>query len=280
MWKWLHPYAKTERSYQLCQSLLPWFSVLGLLTLILGAIWGLVFAPADYQQSDAFRIIYIHVPSAILSKMLYSSMAIAAFIGLVWQVKTAFMAMIALAPIGAMVTFVSLITGAVWGKPMWGTWWEWDARLTSQLILLFLFFGVMSLYKSFDDQQQAGKAAGVMAIVGVINLPIIHYSVEWWNTLHQGATILKMDKPSMPPEMLWPLLLCILSWALVSGAIFLLRLQNEIIRREIKRPWVISMVNDAMVNGAIVNGAMVNGAVDQQNTSTNDSNSTKQQQAQ
>jgi heme exporter protein C len=280
MWKWLHPYAKTERSYQLCQSLLPWFSVLGLLTLIVGAIWGLVFAPADYQQSDAFRIIYIHVPSAILSKMLYSSMAIAAFIGLVWQVKTAFMAMIALAPIGAMVTFVSLITGAVWGKPMWGTWWEWDARLTSQLILLFLFFGVMSLYKSFDDQQQAGKAAGVMAIVGVINLPIIHYSVEWWNTLHQGATILKMDKPSMPPEMLWPLLLCILSWALVSGAIFLLRLQNEIIRREIKRPWVISMVNDAMVNGAIVNGAMVNGAVDQQNTSTNDSNSTKQQQAQ
>jgi heme exporter protein C len=275
MWKWLHPYAKTERSYQLCQSLLPWFSVLGLLTLILGAIWGLVFAPADYQQSDAFRIIYIHVPSAILSKMLYSSMAIAAFIGLVWQVKTAFMAMIALAPIGAMVTFVSLITGAVWGKPMWGTWWEWDARLTSQLILLFLFFGVMSLYKSFDDQQQAGKAAGVMAIVGVINLPIIHYSVEWWNTLHQGATILKMDKPSMPPEMLWPLLLCILSWALVSGAIFLLRFQNEIIRREIKRPWVISMVNDAMVNGA-----MVNGAVDQQNASTNDSNSTKQQQAQ
>lgn len=270
MWKWLHPYAKTERSYQLCQSLLPWFSVLGLVTLIVGAIWGLAFAPADYQQSDAFRIIYIHVPSAILSKMLYSSMAIAAFIGLVWQVKTAFMAMIALAPIGAMVTFVSLITGAVWGKPMWGTWWEWDARLTSQLILLFLFFGVMSLYKSFDDQQQAGKAAGVMAIVGVINLPIIHYSVEWWNTLHQGATILKMDKPSMPPEMLWPLLLCILSWALVSGAIFLLRLQNEIIRREIKRSWVISMVNEAMVNGAM----------DQQNASTNDSNSTTQEQAQ
>ena len=252
MWKWLHPYAKTERSYQLCQTLLPWFSVLGLLSLVVGAIWGLAFAPADYQQSDAFRIIYIHVPSAILSKMLYSSMAIAAFIGLVWQVKTAFMAMIALAPIGAMVTFVSLITGAVWGKPMWGTWWEWDARLTSQLILLFLFFGVMSLYKSFDDQQQAGKAAGVMAIVGVINLPIIHYSVEWWNTLHQGATILKMDKPSMPTEMLWPLLLCILSWALVSGAIFLLRLQNEILRREIKRPWVLSMVNGPMVSGAAV----------------------------
>ena len=260
MWKWLHPYAKTEKTYQLCQTLLPWFTVTGLFTLVIGIVWGLAYAPADYQQSDAFRIIYIHVPSAILSKMLYSSMAIAAFIGLVWQVKTAFMAMIALAPIGVMVTFVSLLTGAVWGKPMWGTWWEWDARLTSQLILLFLFFGVMSLYKSFDDQQQAGKAAGVMAIVGVINLPIIHYSVEWWNTLHQGATILKMDKPSMPTEMLWPLLLCILSWALVSGAIFLLRLQNEIVRREIKRPWVIALASRAASGQAPVlpNGEQAN----------------------
>ena len=241
MWKWLHPYAKTERSYWLCQRLLPWFSVLGLLSLVVGCVWGLVFAPADYQQGESFRIIYIHVPSAIWSKGLYSAMAIAAFIGLVWQVKTAFMAMNALAPIGAMVTFVSLITGAAWGKPMWGTWWEWDARLTSQLILFFLFLGVISLYKSFEDKQQAGKAAGVMALVGVINLPIIHYSVEWWNTLHQGATILKLDKPSMPPEMLYPLLICIVSWGLVSGAIFLLRLQNEILSREYKRPWVVTL---------------------------------------
>jgi heme exporter protein C len=170
-------------------------------------------------------------------------MAIAAFIGLVWQVKTSFMAMTALAPIGAMVTFVSLITGAAWGKPMWGAWWEWDARLTSQLILLFLFLGVISLYKSFEDKQQAGKAAGVMAVVGVINLPIIHYSVEWWNTLHQGATIMKLDKPSMPPEMLWPLLLSILGWALVSAAIFLLRMQNEILQRELRRPWVVALAN-------------------------------------
>jgi heme exporter protein C len=242
MWKWLHPYAKTERSYQLCQTLLPWFALLGGLSLFIGTVWGLAFAPADYQQGDAFRIIYIHVPSAIMSKGLYCTMAIAAFIGLVWQVKTAFMSMVAVAPIGAMVTFVSLITGAAWGKPMWGTWWEWDARMTSQLILLFLFIGVMSLYKSFEDAQQGSKAAGVMAIVGIINLPIIHYSVEWWHSLHQGATLLKMDKPSMAPEMLWPLLLCIVSWALVSGAIFLIRLQNEIIRREIKRPWVVTLV--------------------------------------
>jgi heme exporter protein C len=243
MWKWLHPYAKTERTYHLCQSLLPWFSLLGLAVILFATVWGLAFAPTDYQQSDAYRIIYVHVPSAVLSKSLYSAMAIAAFVGLVWQVKTSFMAMIALAPIGATVTFISLITGAAWGKPMWGTWWEWDARLTSQLILLFLFLGVISLYKAFEDKQQAGKAAGVMAIVGVINLPIIHYSVEWWNTLHQGASIMKLGKPSMPPEMLWPLLLSILGWAIVSGAIFLLRMQNEILQRDLRRPWVVALAN-------------------------------------
>ena len=243
MWKWLHPYAKTERTYQLCQRLLPWFSFLGLAVILFATSWGLAFAPADYQQSEAYRIIYVHVPVAVLSKSLYVGMAVAAFIGLVWQVKTAFMAMMALAPIGAMVTFVSLVTGAAWGKPMWGTWWEWDARLTSQLILLFLFLGVISLYKAFEDKQQAGKAAGVMAVIGVINLPIIHYSVEWWNSLHQGATILKLGKPSMPAEMLWPLLLSILGWALVCGAIFLLRMQNEILQREIRRPWVVALAN-------------------------------------
>jgi heme exporter protein C len=243
MWRWLHPYAKNQATYELCRKLLPWFNILGLGTLLVGTIWGLAFAPADYQQSEAFRIIYVHVPSAVLSKSLYSAMAIAAFIGLVWQVKTSFLAMIALAPIGAMVTFVSLVTGAAWGKPMWGTWWEWDARLTSQLILLFLFLGVISLYKSFEDKQQAGKAAGVMAVVGVINLPIIHYSVEWWNTLHQGATILKLAKPSMPMEMLTPLLLSILGWGLVCGAIFLARLQNEILHRDLKRPWVVQLAS-------------------------------------
>ena len=125
---------------------------------------------------------------------------------------------------------------------MWGTWWVWDARLTSELILLFLYLGVISLYASFEDKQQAGKAAGVMALVGVINLPIIHFSVEWWNTLHQGASITKFDKPSVAPEMLWPLLISILGLALVMGAIFIRRLQNEILRRELHRPWVQSLV--------------------------------------
>jgi heme exporter protein C len=243
MWKWLHPYAKTERAYQLCQTLFPWFALSALVSFSGGLMWGLAFAPADYQQGDSFRIIYIHVPSAILSMSAYAAMAIAAFIGLVWQVRTAFMAMMALAPIGATITFIALFTGAAWGKPMWGTWWVWDARLTSELILLFLYLGVISLYKSFEDKQQAGKAAGVMALVGVVNLPVIHYSVEWWNTLHQGATITKFGKPSIAPEMLWPLLLSLLGLALVMAAIFLLRMQNEILRREIHRPWVVALVN-------------------------------------
>tara|TARA_R110000744_G_scaffold81873_5_gene160871 strand:- start:2574 stop:3320 length:747 start_codon:yes stop_codon:yes gene_type:complete len=242
MWKWLHPYAKTQNAYQLCERLLPWFVISAFISFTVGMIWGLAFAPSDYQQGDSFRIIYIHVPSAILSMGAYSAMAISAFIGLVWQVRTAFMAMIALAPIGAVVTFIALFTGAAWGKPMWGTWWVWDARLTSELILLFLYLGVISLYASFEDKQQAGKAAGVMALVGVINLPIIHFSVEWWNTLHQGASITKFDKPSVAPEMLWPLLISILGLALVMGAIFIRRLQNEILRRELHRSWVQSLV--------------------------------------
>ena len=174
MWKFLHPFAKPERSYQLCASLMPWFAAAAALVMSVAMVWGLAFAPADYQQGDSFRIIYIHVPSAILSMGTYSAMAIAAFIGLVWQVRTAYMAMTALAPVGAVITFIALLTGAAWGKPMWGAWWVWDARLTSELILLFLYLGVISLYKSFEDKDQAGKAAGVMALVGVINLPIIH----------------------------------------------------------------------------------------------------------
>ena len=244
MWSWLHPYAKTERAYALCNTLLPWFMWGAAFSLIIGTVWGLAYAPPDYQQGDSFRIIYIHVPSALMSMGAYLTMAIAAFVGLVWQWRTAFMTMIALAPVGAVMTFISLFTGAAWGKPMWGTWWIWDARLTSQLILLFLYLGVIALYKSFDDKQQAGKAAGVMAIVGTINLPIIHYSVEWWNTLHQGATITKFAKPSIANEMLWPLLINLTGFALFIGAVTLVRLKNEIIRRELHRPWVINMINE------------------------------------
>ena len=243
MWKWLHPYAKTEETYKLAGKLAPWFLFFGGFLLLLGTIWGLMFAPSDYQQGDAFRIIYIHVPSAILSMGFYSGMAICAFIGLVWQIRTCYMAVSCIAPVGACLTLIALWTGAAWGKPMWGTWWVWDARLTSELILLFLYLGVIALYASFQDKLQGGKAASVMAIVGVVNLPIIHYSVEWWNTLHQGATISKFEKPSMAPEMLWPLLLSLLGLAVFCAGVVCIRLQNEIFLREIRRPWVIKMIS-------------------------------------
>lgn len=252
MWKWLHPYAKSEAAYALCGRLLPWLAVSAGISLAVGTLWGLAFAPADYQQGDSFRIIYIHVPSAILSMGTYLGMAIAGFIGLVWQIRTAYMAMIAMAPVGAVVTFIALFTGAAWGKPMWGTWWVWDARLTSELILLFLYFGVMALYSAFDDKQQAGKAAGVMALVGVINLPIIHYSVEWWNTLHQGATISKFSKPSIADDMLWPLLINLIGLALFIAAMTCRRLQNELLRRELHRPWVQQyLASDGEVKDAV-----------------------------
>ncbi|WP_018983531.1 heme ABC transporter permease [Salinimonas chungwhensis] len=244
MWKWLHPYAKTEKAFGLCNTLQPWFAGTFFLLFITGSVWGLLFAPADYQQGDSFRIIYFHVPSAMLSMSAYVAMAIAALVGIVWQWRTAFMTMIAIAPVGAVMTFIALFTGAAWGKPMWGAWWVWDARLTSELILLFLYCGVIALYHAFDDKQQAGKAAAVMALVGVVNVPIIHFSVEWWNTLHQGATITKFDKPSIAPAMLWPLLLNILAFASFIGWVTVLRLKNEILRREIHRPWVKAVLSE------------------------------------
>ncbi|HIP75694.1 MAG TPA: heme ABC transporter permease [Psychromonas hadalis] len=242
MWKWLHPYAKPEKSYQLAGKLLPWFAVLTFITFTVGLIWGLLFAPADYQQGESFRIIYIHVPAAIMATGAYSTMAIAAFIALVWQIKMAEMTVAATAPVGAVFTFIALITGAAWGKPMWGAWWVWDARLTSELILLFVYLGIIALYNAFSDKALAGRTASILTLVGVINLPIIHYSVVWWNTLHQGATISKFEKPSMAPEMLWPLLIMIFAFAVFLGTLTLMRFRNEILARESHRPWVRMLI--------------------------------------
>ena len=159
MWKWLHPYAKSETQYRLCGKLIPFFAVLTVLLLGTGIVWGLAFAPADYQQGNSFRIIYIHVPASIWAMGLYGSMAVAAIIGLVWQIKQAHLSVMAMAPIGMVFTFLSLSTGAIWGKPMWGTWWVWDARLTASLILFFLYLGVLALYSAFQDRSTGMKAA-------------------------------------------------------------------------------------------------------------------------
>ncbi|MFU2143485.1 heme ABC transporter permease [Gallibacterium anatis] len=242
MWKWLHPYAKPETQYRICQRLIPFLGIASLLVLMIAMILGLAFAPADYQQGNSFRIMYIHVPAAIWSMGIYASMAIAALVALVWQIKQANLAMVAMAPIGAVFTFLALVTGAVWGKPTWGTWWVWDARLTSELILLFLYFGVIALYSAFQDKSIGAKAAGILSIVGVVNLPIIHFSVQWWNTLHQGASITKFEKPSIATEMLIPLLLAILGFMLLSVYLTVVRYRNALLSAEKKRAWVQTLV--------------------------------------
>jgi heme exporter protein C len=243
MWKWLHPYANPEVTYHFTNKLLPWLSALAIIFLSVGLTWALLFAPADYQQGESFRIFYVHVPAASLSMGIYFAMAIAAFCSLVWQFKLADASASALAPVGAAFTAIALITGAAWGKPMWGTWWIWDARLTSELILLFLYLGVIALHNAFEDKNLAGKAAGILTLVGVINIPIIKYSVEWWNTLHQGSTVSKLGKPAMSLDMLWPFIICFIGFSLLVGVIVSLRFRNEILARNSIRPWVRELVS-------------------------------------
>jgi len=217
---------------------LPWIITGVVLCLSYGLIAGLFIAPADYQQGDGFRIIYVHVPSAFTAMAIYFVMASSAILVLVWRIKIAAICMSSSAAIGASFTFLALITGSIWGKPMWGTWWVWDARLTSVLILLFLYLGFIALQSVIKETQHKDRAASVIALAGAINLPIIHYSVVWWNTLHQGATISKLDTPSIDPSMLYPLLSMIVGFMLFYLLILLLRMRNQILLREIKTEWV------------------------------------------
>lgn len=242
MWKWLHPYANPETTYHFTGKLIPWCTALTLSFLAVGLTWALLFAPADYQQGDSFRIFYLHVPAAMFSMSLYFAMAVAAFCSLVWQFKLADASASAIAPVGAVFTAIALITGSAWGKPMWGTWWIWDARLTSELILLFLYLGIIALHNAFEDKNLAGKAAGILTLVGVINLPIIKYSVEWWNTLHQGATVSKLGKPAMTADMFWPFLVCLLAFSFLITLIICIRFRTEILSRNSMRPWVKDLV--------------------------------------
>ena len=242
MWKWLHPYANPEVTYHFTGRLIPWLTVITIILLSIGMTWALLFSPADYQQGDSYRIFHIHVPTASLSMGIYVGMAIAALCSLVWQLKLADASAAAMAPVGAVITFIALVTGAAWGKPMWGAWWVWDARLTSELILLFLYLGVMALHNAFEDKNLAGKAASILTLVGVINIPIIKYSVEWWNTLHQGATVSKLGKPSMTLDMLWPFLFSFLGLVFLVALIICIRFRTEILARNSIRPWVKSLV--------------------------------------
>jgi heme exporter protein C len=238
MWTWFYKLASPPYVYRTAAALAPWLFGMAALAIGYGVIDGLAFAPRDYQQGDAFRIIYVHVPSAWLSLMTYTTMAVAGGIGLIWRIKMAYAVSAACAPIGASFTALALITGSLWGKPMWGTYWAWDPRLTSELILLFLFFGVISLRGAFEDAGKGDRAASLLALVGVINVPIIHFSVVWWNSLHQGATVAKFGKPSMDLSMLWPLLAMFLGFMMFFFGVLCVRVQGEVLNRERQSSWV------------------------------------------
>ena len=218
--------------------LLPGFVVAAVVLMAVGAFWGLAIAPADYQQGNSFRIIYIHVPSAVLAQSCYLLMAVAGAISLIWKMKVADMVAKSCAPIGATLALLALATGAIWGKPTWGTWWVWDARLTSMLILLFLYIGVYTLHSAIENEITAGKAGAVLSLVGVVNIPIIKYSVEWWNTLHQTSTFKITERPAMVSEMWMPLLVMVIGFYCFFAVVLMLRTRAEILEREKRAGWV------------------------------------------
>ncbi len=243
-WRWFHMLGSPPHVFRIAGRLAPWFGGLGLAALAVATVWGLVFAPPDYEQGDGFRIIYVHVPSAWLSLFVYTMMAVACAVGLIWRMKVAFAAAVAAAPLGAAFTFLSLATGSLWGQPMWGTWWTWDPRLTSQLILLFLYLGFIALNRAFQDQRSGDRASALLAVVGVVNVPIIHFSVDWWHSLHQPATIAKFGAPSIDTAMLIPLLIMAVGFKLYFVWLLLLQLRSELLLREKRASWVADLVSE------------------------------------
>jgi len=242
-WTWFHRLGSPPHVYGLAARLTPWFAWPALVLILYGLYGGLIDAPPDYQQGEGYRIVYVHAPSAWMSLMVYTTMAIAAAVGLIWRIKVSHAAAAACAPIGASFTVAALVTGSLWGKPMWGTYWEWDPRLTSELILLFLFLGYMGMRSAIDDLQRADRASALLAVVGVVNVPIIHFSVEWWSSLHQTASVMKLSKPTMPLEMLIPLLAMFLAFTFLFIALLLVRLRGEVLMRERAAKWIQEAVS-------------------------------------
>jgi len=225
----MHRFANPGRFLRWSGRVLPWSVGVTVLALGLGLYLGLFVAPADYQQGESVRIMYVHVPSAWLALFVYTNIAIASGIALIWRHPLADVAAKASSPIGAGFTFLALATGSLWGKPMWGAWWVWDARLTSVLVLFFLYLGHMALLNAFDDPGRGRKAAAVLALVGFVNVPIIKFSVDWWNTLHQPASVFRMEGPSIHADMLWPLLLMALGFTFFYVSLLLVRMKSELL---------------------------------------------------
>ena len=215
-----------------------WLGISALSFLLLGLYWGLILAPPDYKQGDVFRILYIHVPSAIMGESIFIFMAFCGFINVIWRAKISGMMIKSAAPIGMSFVLLTLLTGSIWGKPTWGTWWVWDARLTSTLILFFIYMALIGLHSTIDDKTKADRAVSILAIVGVAIIPVIKKSVDWWQTLHQPSTFTLTSAPSMSAEMYQPLLLCVIAFYIVFAYFLTLNLRNEVIEREKSKNWV------------------------------------------
>ena len=227
----MHRFANPGRFLRLSGVVLPWLSAGAVALTTIGLVWGLFFAPADWQQGDAVRIMYIHVPAAWLASAGYMGLAVCSVLSLVWRHPLADLAAVEIGPVGAGFTALCLATGSLWGKPMWGAWWVWDARLTSVLVLFFLYLGHVALVRAFDDPVRGYRAGAILALIGVVNLPIIKFSVDWWNTLHQPATINFTGAPTMYVGMLWPLLFAAIGYTLVFAAIVIARTRAAVMER-------------------------------------------------
>ena len=241
----VYKFASPQAFYPLAGAMIPWFWALAAVFGIAGLSIGFLVAPTDAQQGEGYRIIFLHVPASWMSMFIYLVMAFWAGLGLAFNFRLSGMMATALAPTGALFAFLSLWTGALWGKPMWGAWWVWDARLTSELILLFLYVGFIALQSAIDDPRRADKAGAILALVGVVNVPIIYFSVTWWNTLHQGSSV-NLTKSSMAVTMLWGMLLCALACWMYAIAVALMRVRSIILERERHTDWV----HDALLERA------------------------------
>lgn len=246
MWQKLvllyHRLGSPKWFYEITQSWSFWLSLVLIPLSIAGLILGLLYAPADYQQGNSFRIIYLHVPSALVAQTAYIMLAVCGAFYLIWRMKIAAWAATAIAPVGMSFCLIALLTGAIWGKPTWGTYWIWDARLTSMLILFFLYLGIMALKQAIENEAISDKASAILALVGLVNIPIIKYSVQWWNTLHQGATLTLTQKPDMHPDMLTPLIIMIVAGYLLFTLITLMRVRNSVIWHERKKKWLKTLL--------------------------------------
>jgi len=240
----LYYYASPSTFYPLAGRLIPWFAALAIILTVAGLYISFFVAPTDFQQGEGYRIIFIHVPAAWMSMFIYIVMAFWSAIGLAWNTRLSFVMARSLAPTGAMFTFVALWTGAFWGKPMWGAWWVWDARLTSELILFFLYVGVMALQAAIDDPRRSDRAGALLNLVGVINVPIIYFSVKWWNTLHQGSSVSLTRAPSMAQTMLWGMLIMALAAWMYTIAVALVRARSMILERERQTDWVRALLEE------------------------------------